>query len=137
MPSPTGVSSGRGAVRIEGLRELNLAFKLYGRGLEKGVREALLTAAEVVRPEAQSLARSSIKVSRVDWSAMRVGTSRHTSYVAPVQRGRNRNPNRFRPKLKAKLLDEAMEPALDQNTSRVEREFGDALDDLARMWSRV
>lgn len=125
------------AVRIEGLRELDRAFKLYGRGLEKGVREALETAAEVVRPDAQSLARSSIKVSRVDWSEMRVGVTAHTSYVAPVQRGRNRNPRYFRPNLKGRLLSRALEPALARNIPRVEQEFGDALDDLGRLWARV
>lgn len=126
------------AVRIEGLRELELAFKLYGRGMEKGVREALEAAAEPVRSDAQSLARSGlVKQSAVDWTAMRVGVTRRTAYVAPAQRGRNTPLNRRRPKLKPRLLDRAMEPALDRNVQNVEREIGHALDDLGRMWSRV
>lgn len=125
------------AVRIEGLRELERAFKLYGRGMEKGLREALEAAAEPVRSDAQSLAVSSIRNIGLPWSRMRVGVTRRTAYIAPQERGRNRNPNRFRPNLKGLLLGRAMEPALAQNIPNVEREIGDALDDLGRMWERV
>ena len=128
------------AIRIEGLRELDRAFRLYGRGMEKGLREAMEAAAEVVRPDAEALARSTLKTPKnVDWTLMRVGVLKRVSYVAPVERGRRtqRRPNSGRPKLKGLLLDRAMEPALEQNVSRVESEFDDALKDLARMWSRV
>lgn len=127
------------AVRIEGLRELDRAFKLYGRGLEKGVREALEAGAEVVRPDAQSLSGLVLKPAvNVDWSLMRVGVTKHTSYVAPTRKPRNPNPRRRRgQKFVDRMLGRALEPALERNISRVEREFGDALDDLGRMWSRV
>jgi hypothetical protein len=128
------------AVRIEGLRELELAFKLYGRGMEKGIREALEAASEPVRSEAQSLARSSIKQTAVDWTRMRIGVTRRTAYVAPEQRGVRGGAGTFRrsrPNIFGKLLTEAMEPALASNVSNVEREIGHALDDLGRMWSRV
>lgn len=127
------------AIRVEGLRELELAFKLYGRGLEKGLREAMETAAEPVRLDAQTLAVENISNIGFPWSRMRVGVTRRTAYVAPQQRGRRSRlrPNAGRPNLRGLLLERAMEPALDQNVSRVEREFVDALDDLARMWSRV
>lgn len=127
-------------IRIEGLRELDRAFKLYGRGLEKGLREAMETAAEPVRLDAQALAVENIRKIGLPWSRMRVGVTRHTAYVAPQERGIKRfrgNEKRVRPNLKPLLLERAMEPALEQNVPRVEREFGDALDDLARMWSRV
>lgn len=128
------------AVRIDGLRELERAFKLYGRGMEKGVREALEAGAEVVRPAVEALAVQTIKRSEVDWTRMRVGVVSRVGYVAPVQRGnRSRRPSsRSRgPKFKARMLERAMEPALDHNIGRVEREFEDALNDLARAWSRV
>lgn len=121
------------AVRIEGLRELERAFKLYGRGLEKGVREALEASAEVVRPDAESLTRSSIKVSKIDWSTMRVGVTKRTAYVASSKR---RTVGTKRSRFKDKVLPQ-MESALTQNIPKVEREIGDALDDLGRMWSRV
>ena len=125
------------AVRIEGLRELERAFKLYGNGMEKGLREAMEAAAQPVATEAQALAVSAIQRSEIDWTLMRTGVTRRTAYVAPAQRGRGTPPNRRRPKVADRLLGLAMEPALEHNVADVEREFADALDDLARMWSRV
>lgn len=127
------------AIRIENLRELERAFKLYGRGMEKGLREAMESAAEPVRFDAQELAVSNISNIGIPWSRMRVGVTRRTAYVAPQQKGRRTRlrPNAGRPNLRGLLLDRAMEPALERNIPRVEREFADALDDLARMWSRV
>jgi hypothetical protein len=128
------------AIRIEGLRELERAFKLYGRGLDKGLREAVEAGAEVVRPDAEALTVSTIKRSAVDWTAMRAGVKGRVGFVAPVQRGtysrRNRGYARGQ-KFTDRVLSRALEPALEQNVSRVEQEFEDALADLARMWSRV
>lgn len=121
------------AIRIEGLRELERAFRLYGRGMEKGLREALESGAEVVRPEAETLASTNIRRITLPWSRMRVGVTRRTAYVAPAQRG---GRARGRPNL-APLLRTQMETALGNNTTRIEAEFEDALADLARMWSRV
>lgn len=121
------------AVRITGLRELERAFKLYGRGMEKGLREAMESAAEPVKQDAQTFARSAIKVGSIDWSSMRVGVTRRTAYVAPAKR---RTVGSRRSKFRDVLLP-PMESALEQNIPKVEREFDDALKDLARMWSRV
>lgn len=127
------------AVRIEGLRELERAFKLYGRGMEKGLREAMETAAEPVRLDAQALAVSGIRNIGTQWSRMRVGVTRRTAYVAPQERGRRtqRNPRIGRPNLRGLLLNRSMEPALERNVTNVEDEFKDALNDLARLWARV
>ena len=124
------------AVRIEGLRELERAFKLYGKGMEKGVREALEAGAETVRPDAQTLA---VGIPRMTspWSLMRVGVTRRTAYIAPLRRGTGKARRRQANAFKERLLTRAMEPALAHNVSRVEREIKDALNDLARMWSRV
>ena len=131
---------GERTVRVEGLRELDRAFKLYGRGLEKGLREVLETAAEPVKAQAQSLALSEISHMSLPWSRMRIGVTRRTAYIVPLERGVNtrRRPARWsRPNLTGLLLDKAMLPALDANVANVEQELGDALDDLARMWARV
>jgi hypothetical protein len=128
------------AIRVEGLRELERAFKLYGRGMEKGLREALTAASEPVAAQAQTLALSSIRRMSLPWSRVRIGVTRRTAYIVPQERGRNtkRLPARWsRPNLTGLLLDRAYEPALEANIKKVEREIGDALDDLARMWSRV
>ena len=121
------------AVRITGLRELERAFKLYGRGMEKGLREAMEAAAEPVKQDAQSLAGAAIKVSAIDWSAMRVGVTRRTAYVVPARRRTTRSR---RPRFK-EVLGPPMDAALERNIPKVEREFDDALKDLARMWSRI
>lgn len=125
------------AVRVEGLRELERAFKLYGRGMEKGLREALEAGAEVVRPDAQALAQLAIKPGLIPWSSMRVGVTRRTGYVAAATRGTRKVSRRQKEAFKTRMLDRAMEPALLRNVGNVEREFGDALDDLGRMWERV
>jgi len=130
------------AVRIEGLRELQRAFRVFDRSLERGLREAMEASAEVVRFPAETLAAQTIKRSAIDWTRMRVGVARRVAYVAPVERGintksRGRRERYSRPKLKTLLLDRALEPALEQNVPRVEQEFEDALRDLARAWSRV
>lgn len=129
------------AVRIEGLRELDRAFRLYSSGLARGLREAMEAGAEVVRPDAQSLTRVTLKPPKnVDWTLMRVGVTRRTAYVAPVQRGNRatRPSSKARgTKFKKKVVEQALEPALAQNVPRVALEFEDALADLARMWSRI
>ena len=125
------------AVRIEGLRELERAFKLYGRGMEKGLREAMEAAAEPVATEAQSLAVSTIKQSAIDWTRMRVGVTRRTAYVAPQQRGRGTPPNRRRRICAIASRAGRWSRRSSTTSETVEREFDDALKDLARMWSRV
>lgn len=127
------------AVRVEGIRELERAFKLTGLGMEAGLREAMEASAEPVRLDAQTLAVDRIRNIGVPWSRMRVGVTRRTAYVAPQERGRRTRlrPNSGRPNLRRLLLERSMEPALEQNIGNVEREFGSALDDLFRMWERI
>jgi hypothetical protein len=128
------------AIRIEGLRELEWAFKLYGRGLDKGLREAVEAGAEVVRPDASALTATTIQRSEIDWTAMRAGVKGRVGFVAPVQRGTySRRDPRYRrgQRFVDRVVTQALEPALEQNVPRVEQEFEDALADLARMWSRV
>ena len=131
------------AVRLDGLRELERAFKVAGNGLERGIREVLESAAEPVRHDAQLLAlseipRISVPSTTVPWHRMRVGVTRRTAYVAPEMRGdKSRRGSRRRPNFATKLLHEAMQPALERNRGSVEDTFEDALEDLARVWARV
>lgn len=125
------------AIRVDGLRELQRAFRITGLGMEVGLREAMESASESVRVDAQALAVSSIRNIGVPWSRMRIGVTRRTAYVAPVERGRRTRPGRGRPNLAGLLAGKAMEPALANNIGNVERDFGEALDDLFRIWERV
>src|SRR6187549_2738548 len=122
------------AVRVEGLRELRTAFRVAGVGMEKDLDSALKSAAEPVRTEAQGLARSRIKRGKIDWSAMRVGITRHTVYVAPANR---RTTGSRRRNLAPIIQNEALNPALDRNVNRVEREVKDAVRDMGRAWAAI
>lgn len=125
-----------GTVEVVGLAELRRAFAVAGNQISRDLNDALKSAGEPVRQDAQSLARQSIKTVRtVDWSEMRLGITRHTVYVAPVQR--RGKTGRRRPKFKTKLLDEAMGPALERNSDRVAQEFEDAVRDMGKAWARV
>lgn len=128
------------ALAIEGLRELRLAFKVAGVGMEKDLDAGLRSAAEPVKSEAQALAVSQIPnmgppASGLPWSSMRIGIARNSVYVAPANRstrGRRRRRNLF-----DLLLGRSLEPALDANVSRVEQEVKDVVRDMGRAWSRV
>ena len=142
-----GAFSGHGAVAektvsVEGLAELRKALVQYDRSLGKGFREAIDAAGESVRFSAQSLAHgnpSGMVKNRIDWAAMRIGITKTTGYVAPVERGvKSKGRKRYRrPKFKDVLLARALDPALAQNIAKVEGEFADALTDLAKAWERV
>lgn len=121
---------------MTGMAELLRATAMAENEVGKDVRAALQSAAEPVRSDAELLAKQAIRPGRVPWSSMRTGITRTSVYVAPVQRGvkSRTNPRRRRPAFKHYLLDEAMEPALEQNTDKIVREVEDAFDDLARRW---
>lgn len=99
---------------------------------------ALKSAGEPVRQDAEALAVSRISNIGIPWSRMRLGIKRDSVYVAPVERGdKSRRGSRRRPNLKTKLLDEAMAPALTQNSDKVAQEFNEAVKDMGRLWARV
>ena len=82
-------------VRVEGLRELNRAFRVADKALATDLKDALEEAAVPVRRDAQSLAVQRIRRIGPTWSRMRVGTTGGVVYVAPVERGtRPRQPTR-------------------------------------------
>lgn len=127
---------------VDGMADLQRALAIANRDVGSDVKAALESAADPVRFDAQKLALSEISGmarSRVPWHSMRVGVTRSLVYVAPVQRGvkSRTDRRRRRPNLFDRLLGDAMEPALERNITRVERELNDALGDLVRRWERV
>jgi hypothetical protein len=126
------------AVRIEGLAQLRTAFRVAGTEMSKDLDAALRSSAEPVKFDAQGFAASALKPGKtVVWSSMRVGITRHTVYVAPVQKGTRGRNRRSRPKLFDRLMDRALNPALEANTAKVEQEVKDAIRDMGRAWERV
>lgn len=126
-----------GVVEVVGLAELRRACRLAGSQMSRDMNKALKASGEPVRSDAQSLAQVNIPRIGLPWSKMRLGIKRNYVYVAPEQRSRRTPPNRKRPNLKTKLLDEAMAPALDRNSEQVARSFDQAVRDMGRTWGRV
>jgi hypothetical protein len=126
-------------VEVIGLAELRRACQVAGNQMGRDMNDALKSAGEPVRTDAQSLAVANIAKVGIPWSRMRLGIQRHSVYVAPVERGvkSRTRPGKRRPRFKTKLLDEAMAPALERNSDRVAQEFRDAVRDMGRAWARV
>ena len=128
-------------VRVQGLDELVRAFRVANREMAKDVRTAIEQAGEPIRQMGSELVRnelSGMSRTRLPWWRLRLGVERNTiGYVVPEQRGvRDFRSRRKRPKLAA-LIAEREQRALDANIGRVEAEFVDALNEVARAWARV
>lgn len=110
--------AGTGEVRVKGLRELNRAFKNADADLRREFKKTLMEVAEPVRVRAEALAVSEIRNIGSEWSQMRIGATARTVYVAPKQRGNKMGPQK-RPNLGVRLIEDAMEPALEENTELI------------------
>jgi hypothetical protein len=123
------------AAVVEGLRDLQVAFKLAGKTSSVELRAALRDSAEPVRADAQTIASLGLHPSKVDWSQMRVGISRTMVYVAPKQRGKkSRHDHRRRRPNVAPILAHAMETSLDQNEPEVMARVQRVVDSVGRVW---
>ena len=74
-------------------------------------------------------------VSRIRGPRTATGTA--IVYVAPIERGVGRGGPRSRPKFGTKLMDQAMQPALDHNQEQVARRVERLLDEVANVWERT
>lgn len=123
-------------VRVQGLRELQRAFKLADARLARELRTTLRQVAEPVRADAERLAVERIRRVGVPWSRMRVGVTASSVYVAPRQRD-TKIRTRRRPNLADLLLGRSMEPALEQNQTRVIAGLASMLGTVADEWERA
>lgn len=123
-------------VRVEGLRDLQRAFKLADAKQERDLRATLRRVAEPVRAEAELLASTGIPRVGMAWSRMRVGVTTTSVYIAPKQRGA-RHGGRRRPTFAGLLLERSMLPALEHNHPRVVNEVEDMLASVGRAWERA
>lgn len=129
------------AIRVVGLRDLERAFLLADRTVRSDLKDAVEEAAQPVRRDAQRLAGTEISHMGVDapWAQMRVGSARSVAYVAPVERGvKTKGRERLRrPNLARRLLEDAMEPALEHNREAVVRRMEGLLDEVADVWEHA
>jgi hypothetical protein len=117
------------------------AFRVANKEVAKDVRTAIEQAGEPIRQDAQNRVRAEISGmsrSRVPWWEIRAGVELSTiGYIVPRQRGiRDFRSTRKRPRLAA-LIAQREQAALDANAGRVETEFREALNEVARAWARV
>lgn len=133
-----------GTIAVKGLRELNRAFKAADHDLSLSLRRDLRQIAKPVADDAQTLARRRIPPKDSPhrsgigdrWSEMRVGVTQKFVYVVPKLHGTKYAPAK-RPNLVELLLGRAMEPALQQNETRVAAEIGHLLDRVGDAWGRA
>lgn len=123
-------------IRLQGFRELQLAFKLADRALAKELRTTLREVVEPIRVDAENLAESRIPRIGLPWSRMRIGTTLTSVYLAPKQRG-SRIRSRRRPNLAELLLGRSMEPALDRHRQEVIAGVDAMLGSIAGKWEAV
>ena len=127
------------AIQVQGLNDLVRAFRVANKEVARDVRTAIEQAGEPIRQEAQELVRtelSGMSRSRIPWWTIRTGVERNTiGYIVPATRG-GRGERRKRRNL-AGLIAEREQRALDNHAGRVQAEFEDALDEVARAWARV
>jgi hypothetical protein len=124
-----------GAVHVRGIGELQRAFRRADRRLSSDLDDVLAEAAAPVRTDAQRLAAGAIRRAgaKDPWARMRVGVHRSVAYVAPVERNKG-GPRRR--KFGTRLMDEAMNPALERNRAHVDRRFDHLLDEVTNAWTR-
>lgn len=121
-------------IRVEGLRELDRAFREADKDIARDFRRTLRQAAEPVRVDAEALSVAGIRRITPEWARMRVGSTSAGVYLAPKSRSvRGRSPKR-RPNLADLLMGRAMEPALERNSAEVERRVDRMLAGVERDW---
>lgn len=132
---------GRNTIYVKGFENVNRSFARVGKNASKNLTKRLKEAAEPVKDAAQEFGPSRIRNLRrgrskngVDWSAVRLGATRRSVYIAPVERGRNKNPKRRRENFKTLMLERAYEPALEMNRTEVVNRLGRIFDDIQHDW---
>ena len=121
-------------VRVDGLRDLDRAFALFGKEEKKKFRVRLAEAAEPVRERAQELADENITNIGSEWSEFRIGVTTKAVYIAPRHR-RSGHASYVRPKFGGLLMYEAMSPALEENKTAVADNIDSMLGELGDLWA--
>ncbi len=108
-----------------------------------GIRKVERQVAEPVKREAQELAVREISRIGTPWSTMRIGITQKVVYVAPKQRGNkarratvSQARRRADQKFATRLMDRAMEPALEHNRAEIELAMEEAIDKMADNFNR-
>lgn len=128
-----------GTVRVEGLRDLERAFRLVSKEETKLLRAGIKDAAQPVKLAAEGKAVASIRrmPRSPQWAVMRLGYARNLVYMVPKQKGTHGRGPRRRPNFAGLLLNRAMIPAAEQNRAAVMLAVQRVLDTVGRQWERA
>lgn len=118
---------------VRGARELDRAFALAKGEMRKQLPIMLRSTGRPVERAAEVNANTI--GAGVPWSQMRIGSTRHSVYVAPERRG-SKIPARKRPRFAVRLMSRAMIPALDSTRAEVGKSFDDLLALIERRFAR-
>ena len=123
-------------IHVQGLKELERAFKLADKLEQKELRTVLKATALPVKQAAESKAISRIRrmPRSPAWSQMRIGVGRSVVYMVPKRKNRGGSK---RKNLRDLLLDRAMEPALTENIPEVTMAVENMLADVGRKWEQL
>jgi len=116
-----------GAIKVEGLRELQRSFALISNDLRRDTRTQLQEAAEPARSRAEDLAVSNIRNIGGRWSRMRLGVMATAIYLAPSTRRGGGSP---RPNLGPLLMNRSMLPAAEETLPVIRERLRTWLDEL-------
>lgn len=98
-------------VRVEGLKEFQVALKELDTAVRAELRDELAAAAEPIARTAHNLALHNIRRINEPWSEFRVGVTNELVYIVPKQRGVKGGPKK-RPQFGSLLMHNALEPAV-------------------------
>jgi hypothetical protein len=118
-------------VHVENWRSVNAAFAKADRESRLALKAKQRQLAVPVRMAAEGLAHDKITRITDKWAQMRIGVTKTVVYVAPKQRGLKGDDPRKRRNLAPLLMEQAMEPALEQNRPQIEQKVERILDWVA------
>lgn len=118
---------------VRGLDTLDKAFRFASAQMRKELPLFLRGAARPVERGAEGNAAA--LGAGVEWSQMRVVSTKHGVYMAPQARS-TRIPSRKRPRFGTRLLRRAMIPALEANRAAVGKSVDDLVARIVRRFNR-
>ena len=122
-----------GTIRVEGLRELDAAFKKMDKSLRKDFVKELKKAAEAPKELARQKILGELRnmPPTPRYAGQRVGVSGATTvYLVPSWKG---GGGSGRPNLKG-AIGRRMEAAVDEKSGEVEDDIGQMIDRMANEW---
>lgn len=124
-----------GAVQVRNLAVVQRALALTEAGMRRELKGELKSIGEPIRRDAEAFALAAIPTIGPKWQRMRVGLTLKSVYVVPASKGRGGKSKR--PNLGARLLEEALERALEVNQHRIADDVDAALGRIVQRFGSI